>query len=614
MATGTAAGGPWGAIIAAAWALRKPIFKMLICIGLVILFFIMAVVTLPSIISNNLFHTDPSTVDPDGAVDLIERADDMSDVVAACIQNGYDAALARVEQIIEENGYDYETSMDALVNYGSLNPDYEVCYVFAAYSASMGQVGTSEADMRRKLDAVAEQMFKVTYVEKEFERVIPLTYSTYTPVTLTVVTGRTKIGEVNGVPKYSYATATRTYYISSGEATTETEIQRTAYSPVSVDIPVYSRGIIVGVRSETYYAAGDVETLTPDTEIVKYAECTIAPFSEGIIYTAFDIDPNAIYEETTGTTYGAAIKTMADALKMTLYGTLAAGDIPELTSEELIGIVDGLNTTDARKKLVETALSLVGKVSYFWGGKSPAGWNNEWGKPKKVTGSGSVTSGTIRPYGLDCSGFTDWVYKTALGQSIGTGSANQWSKSREISASELLPGDLGFKAKPSDPGTNHVLMYVGLTTDGKRQWVHCSSSAGGVVLNTPSYVKYYRRPNGIDYSSPVGGGSSGNLGEPLYTLKVNVTHYCACSKCCGKNADGITASGKRVASGMVAMSSHYPFGTVLVINGEVYTVEDRGGSGIENDIARVDIYVEDHKQALRLGRYWAEATFYRIGR
>ena len=200
VATGTAAGGPWGAIIAAAWALRKPIFKVLICLGLVILFFIMAVVTLPSIISNNLFHTDPSTVDPNGAVDLIERTDDMSDVVAACIQNGYDAALARVEQIIEENGYDYETSMDALVNYGSLNPDYEVCYVFAAYSASMGQVGTSEADMRRKLDAVAEQMFKITYEEKEFERVIPLTYSTYTPVTLTVVTGRTKIGEVNGVP------------------------------------------------------------------------------------------------------------------------------------------------------------------------------------------------------------------------------------------------------------------------------------------------------------------------------------------------------------------------------------------------------------------------------
>lgn len=612
-AAGAAAGGPWGAILAAAWALRKPLFKVLICVGLVMLFFIIAAVTLPSIISNNLFHTDPSTVDPNGAVNLIERADDMADVVAACIQNGYDMALARVEQIIEENGYDYEASMEALINYGSLNPDYEVCYVFAAYSASMGQIGTSEADMRRKLNAVAEQMFKVTYVEEEFERAVPLTYATYTPVTLTVVTGKTKIGEVNGVPKYSYATATRTYYVPSGEATTDAAIQRPAYSPVSVDIPIYSRGIIVGTRSETYYAAGGIETLTPDTETVKYAVCTIAPFDAGIIYTAFHIDPDDIYEKTTGTTYGTAIKTMADALKMTLYGTLAAGDIPELTNEELIGIVSGLHTTDARKKLVETALSLVGKVSYFWGGKSPAGWNDEWGKPKKVTSSGSVTSGTLRPYGLDCSGFTDWVYKTALGQSIGTGSASQWSKSTEISASELLPGDLGFKAKPSDPGTNHVLMYVGLTSDGKRQWVHCSSSAGGVVLNTPSYVKYYRRPNGIDYSAPAGSSVDG-LGTPLYTRKVNVTHDCACSKCCGDNADGITASGKRVAPGMVAMSSYYPFGTVLVINGEVYTVEDRGGSGIENDIARVDIYVEDHQQALRLGRYWAEATFYRIGR
>ena len=58
VAAGTAAGGPWGAILAAAWALRKPLFKVLICIGLVILFFIIAVVALPSIISNNLFHTD----------------------------------------------------------------------------------------------------------------------------------------------------------------------------------------------------------------------------------------------------------------------------------------------------------------------------------------------------------------------------------------------------------------------------------------------------------------------------------------------------------------------------------------------------------------------------
>jgi len=65
---------------------------------------------------------------------------------------------------------------------------------------------------------------------------------------------------------------------------------------------------------------------------------------------------------------------------------------------------------------------------------------------------------------------------------------------------------------------------------------------------------------------------------------------------------------------MVAMSSHYPFGTQIMINGIMYTVEDRGGSGIENDIGRVDIYVPDHNEALRMGRYDTTAYIYRIGR
>ena len=51
-----------------------------------------------------------------------------------------------------------------------------------------------------------------------------------------------------------------------------------------------------------------------------------------------------------------------------------------------------------------------------------------------------------------------------------------------------------------------------------------------------------------------------------------------------------------------------------MINGVMYTVEDRGGSGIENDIGRVDIFVPDHNEALRLGRYDTIAYIYRIGR
>ena len=613
VASGTAAGGPWGAIIAAAWALRKPIFKTIIAFGLFMLILIVLIISLPSIITNNSFRTDPGSVDPDGATDLFERANDMADVVSRCIQNGYDDALARVEKIIEDNGYDYEASMDALINYGSASPDYDVCYVFAAYSASMQQRGTAEADMRNKLNAVASSMFKVTYVEKEFTRVIPLTYTTYSPVTLTVVTGKTFIGNVNGSPRYSYTTARRTYYTPSGEATTETEVEQAAYNAVTVDIPVYRNGVISGTRSETYYSADGAETLTPETEIVKYAEATIHPFNTEVINTAFEIDPAAEYPAFPGVTYAKAIETMANALKLTIYGSLTGG-IPQITDEELLEILNGLNCSAVRKEIMRTALSLVGRVPYFWGGKSGPGWNDEWNKPKLVTSGGSVTSGTIRPYGLDCSGFTDWVYKTAGLGSIKAGSANQWANSTELSESELMPGDLGFKARPSDAGTNHVLIYVGVDKEtGKKLWVHCSSSKGGVVLNSPSYVKYYRRPNGKDLDSNVLPGKE-ELGTPLYTLRVHVTHYCACKKCCGTNADGKTASGKDVVPGMVAMSSHYPFGTQLVIDGTLYTVEDRGGSGIENDITRVDIYVPDHQQALRLGRFYTEATFYRIGR
>ena len=114
----------------------------------------------------------------------------------------------------------------------------------------------------------------------------------------------------------------------------------------------------------------------------------------------------------------------------------------------------------------------------------------------------------------------------------------------------------------------------------------------------------------MDYDADVGGEV---WGEPLSELTVVVTHYCACPKCCGENSDGITASGKYAQRGMVAMSSYYPFGTQIMINGVMYTVEDRGGPGIEENIHRVDIFVPDHQEALRLGTYNTTAYIYRMG-
>lgn len=69
-----------------------------------------------------------------------------------------------------------------------------------------------------------------------------------------------------------------------------------------------------------------------------------------------------------------------------------------------------------REAVVRTACSLVGKVNYYWGGKSLVlGWDSRWGELRQVTAAGSSTTGTYRPYGLDCSGFVDWVFYNATG-------------------------------------------------------------------------------------------------------------------------------------------------------------------------------------------------------
>ena len=163
IAAGAAAGGPWGAILSAAWAMRNTLFKIVVFLCLFLSVLIVLIVSLPSIVTNNVFRTDPTTVDLNAPTDLVGNFDDVSATITSCVQAGYDAALSRVSAIIADGGYDQELSMQALVNYGLQSSDYDICSTLAAYSASLEQRGTSKADLEAKLLAVADQMFPVTY-------------------------------------------------------------------------------------------------------------------------------------------------------------------------------------------------------------------------------------------------------------------------------------------------------------------------------------------------------------------------------------------------------------------------------------------------------------------
>ena len=516
IAAGTAAGGPWGAILSAAWSLRHTLFKILACLCVLLLIFVILIVSIPSVVLNGVFGLNGSIVDMDNPMSMMQSYEEMSAEVSAAVDRGYQVALERVDQLIQDGGYDYELSIESLIDEAKSASGFNAAYVLAAYSASMLQQGTSADDMTAKLDAVAEQMFPISSEEKEKERVIPLTYTTYREVTVTVVYGQTFIGIVNGQMQFRYDVAVRGgYYEPDGRVTTLEPVTTTAYRAEDVTVPVYTDGRISGTTSATYYVPDGTETLTPSTETVVYLECTIHPFDQDVVLDAFGIDPDAPYNNF-GITYGEAISNMATALQKTLYGAQGGsqgGESVPLTDEELIAFVERQNCNETRKHILSTALSLVGKVPYFWGGKSDAGWNDEWNTPKVVTATGSSATGTILPYGLDCSGFTDWVFKTAMGVSIKAGSWNQWDNSYAITEAELLPGDLGFMAVPGTVPVNHVLIYAGENEDGAHMWVHCTSGSG-VVLNSPDYVSYYRRPINVDYDAPVLSGTGLQTTEP----------------------------------------------------------------------------------------------------
>ena len=102
---------------------------------------------------------------------------------------------------------------------------------------------------------------------------------------------------------------------------------------------------------------------------------------------------------------------------------------------------------------------------------------------------------------------------------------------------------------------------------------------------------------------------------------MNVSAYCCCKKCCGKDASdplyGVTASGHRVKKGdrFVAAPRTYPFNTLMSIpgynNGKDVKVLDRGGA-IKGD--KLDLYFDTHEAALKWGRQQVNVTITYIER
>jgi cell wall-associated NlpC family hydrolase len=166
--------------------------------------------------------------------------------------------------------------------------------------------------------------------------------------------------------------------------------------------------------------------------------------------------------------------------------------VSDATAQDILkNLPDSLSAE--RKKVVKAACSLVGKVNYFWGGKSSAiGWDTEWGKLKTVSSEGSKTTGTKRPFGLDCSGFVTWSFINSgfSANSIGHGTQGQIAKCSRISWSSAQAGDLAFYGDLS-----HVGIVAGKDAAGNILVIHCSSGRNNVVITTNSGFGFAARPS-----------------------------------------------------------------------------------------------------------------------
>jgi 3D (Asp-Asp-Asp) domain-containing protein len=92
--------------------------------------------------------------------------------------------------------------------------------------------------------------------------------------------------------------------------------------------------------------------------------------------------------------------------------------------------------------------------------------------------------------------------------------------------------------------------------------------------------------------------------EKWRIVRMKVTGYCPCSKCCGEYSDGITANGHKIQTGdtFVAADKRYSFGTEMVIEGysnsQTVKVLDRGGAIKGN---KLDAFFHTHQEALEWG-------------
>lgn len=302
--------------------------------------------------------------------------------------------------------------------------------------------------------------YVITTVQKVDQRTrIPLE----TPIETVREYTETKVIKI---PKPIFETVE--YY--DGKVTNEIEYKTKTLDPTSS----YKEWYNYSYEEKYHTVTTTYEVMTPEIKRSYYSASTSkmnSAVSVSVPYDSMDLFLDLVSEypngyELAANINAASIGNLTDFMTGTYTDTVYNFVYPTLKHTST-----GLNY---RSDIVDLGLSLKG-LDYFWGGKFKGyGFNAGWGKLTPMTASGHPASGMATRYGLDCSGFAQWVYTNAgLELAASTRDMLNLRQVREIPLSDIKPGDLAFYHNYSNGESyNHVGIFIGIQ-DGHYMFVHC---------------------------------------------------------------------------------------------------------------------------------------------
>lgn len=459
-----------------------------------------------SLISGFLdFFTGGNSEEESKTIETLEEATTYAiEVIDEILESAYEDAEEKIRQLCDSKGYDYEATMDSFQTQGGIFNSTNYAFIIATYSVTTDFTNVTVKNFKDKLRDKLDIAYTISDEGTTVEQWDPLPIYRYDPVTIRLCVDETYHSgdeDESGWTEHDYESYTvyvkstevdkrsdgTGYWVSnkSGEMVKNYvdahQIPNSGHNDYLLD-DRYVLGPVVGDSSEIL--------VMPEMRTTTYGNITMTPYQNEDVYSMFEVDPDGKYIDDYETTNRQMIEMRMTMMEGLVNNVLQSSHVEYategLSEEEIKNYLSQLpaDLSGNRKQVIKTALTLVGMVPYYYGGKPQhTGWNDNWWTQRAPDPKGRTKDG------LDCSGYVQWVFATAGfnggnldGSLLSTGSI---SNLQYITRDELKPGDIGLKYQGD---AKHTGIYMGNDT-----WIHCSSS--GTVVVSPGYAGFplYKR-------------------------------------------------------------------------------------------------------------------------